>query len=229
MCFFEISERTDRQTRWSQYFAPRGAGTNTTCCCLHVDTIFCLIRHRASRSSRWHFAFGLCCYSNEIRAPIANPPNSAQLPGTPYHSSKLHPGPCTACSVGVMRGTDRHRRPWPLYISHRIRLTRNVTSGQIIFGYLESAFRQLYRQNLYPISALRFYAVRERYQGFVLATEKKKKNFLFTRVVTFRRSCARKWRHVFRTQRTGGATNRAIGNTDSKRFHVYSCQVLTDF
>jgi len=36
----------------------------------------------------------LCCRSNETRAPSANPHNSAQLDGTPYHSSKLHPGPC---------------------------------------------------------------------------------------------------------------------------------------
>jgi len=28
----------------------------------------------------------LCCHNNEIRAPIANPPNSAQLENTPYHS-----------------------------------------------------------------------------------------------------------------------------------------------
>ena len=27
-----------------------------------------------------------CCHSNETRAPIANPPDSAQLEGTPYHS-----------------------------------------------------------------------------------------------------------------------------------------------
>jgi len=31
----------------------------------------------------------LCCHGNETRAPIANPPNSAQLLGTPYHSPKL--------------------------------------------------------------------------------------------------------------------------------------------
>jgi len=47
-----------------------------------------------------------CCHSNETRAPIANPPNSAQLKGTPYHSPKLHPGPCN--SVGMRRGADRH-------------------------------------------------------------------------------------------------------------------------
>jgi len=27
-----------------------------------------------------------CCRNNEIRAPITNPPNSAQLEGTSYHS-----------------------------------------------------------------------------------------------------------------------------------------------
>ena len=33
----------------------------------------------------------LCCHSNETRAPIANPPKSAQLEGTPYHSpSYIH-------------------------------------------------------------------------------------------------------------------------------------------
>ena len=32
-----------------------------------------------SRSALW-------CHVNETRAPIANPPNSAQLQGTPYHS-----------------------------------------------------------------------------------------------------------------------------------------------
>jgi len=35
----------------------------------------------------------LCYLSNVTRAPIANPPNRAQLKGTPYHSPKLHPGP----------------------------------------------------------------------------------------------------------------------------------------
>jgi len=50
-----------------------------------------ITRHRASTSNRWYFAFGLCCHSNETRAPIANPPNSAQLEGTRYRSPKLHP------------------------------------------------------------------------------------------------------------------------------------------
>jgi len=46
----------------------------------------------------------LCCHSNETRAATANPPNTAQLGDTPYHSPKLHPGPCS--SVGMRRGTD---------------------------------------------------------------------------------------------------------------------------
>ena len=48
----------------------------------------------------------LCCHNNETSAPIANPPNYAQLEDTPYHSPKLHPGPCS--SVGIRRGTDTH-------------------------------------------------------------------------------------------------------------------------
>jgi len=47
----------------------------------------------------------VCCHSNETCAPIANPSNSGQLEGIPYHSSKLHPGPC--CSVGMWPQTDR--------------------------------------------------------------------------------------------------------------------------
>jgi len=47
-----------------------------------------------------------CCHSNAARAPIANPPNSAQL--VPYHSAKLHPGPCN--SVGMRPRTDTQTR-----------------------------------------------------------------------------------------------------------------------
>jgi len=52
----------------------------------------------------------LCYHSNETRAPIPNPPSSAQLGCIPYHSPKLYPGPCS--SVGMRpqadRQTDRH-------------------------------------------------------------------------------------------------------------------------
>jgi len=72
----------------------------------------------------------ITCHSNETHAPTANPPNSAQLESTPYHSSKLHLGPWS--SVRMQRGTERqtdtqtHRRLWPIYISPRLCLTRNV-------------------------------------------------------------------------------------------------------
>jgi len=51
-----------------------------------------------------------------------------QLRGTPYYSPKLHPGPCS--SVGEMRGTDTQtdRHASPLYISRRLRPTRNAIS-----------------------------------------------------------------------------------------------------
>jgi len=48
----------------------------------------------------------VCCHSNQTHAPIANLPNNNQLGGTPHHSPKLHPGPCS--SVGMKRGADTH-------------------------------------------------------------------------------------------------------------------------
>jgi len=66
-------------------------------------------RRRAGTSTRWHFAFALYCHSNATRAPIGNPPNTAQLGGTPYHSPKLHPGRCGVSAYG--RGqTNRQTR-----------------------------------------------------------------------------------------------------------------------
>jgi len=68
-------------------------------------------RHRASTSTCWYFAFGLCCHSNETRALVANPPNTAQLEGIPYHS----PSYIRVCVVmyecgdwQTDRQTDRH-------------------------------------------------------------------------------------------------------------------------
>ena len=55
-------------------------------------------------SNQAYFTFALCCHSNATRATIANPPNTAQLRGIPYHSPKLHPGPCN--SVGMRPRTD---------------------------------------------------------------------------------------------------------------------------
>jgi len=51
------------------------------------------------------FCVRVMFHSNATRTPIANPPNSAQLGGIPYHYFKLHPGPCN--SVGMRpRTTD---------------------------------------------------------------------------------------------------------------------------
>jgi len=53
----------------------------TQCAPDRADTI--QTRHRTSTSTADISRSALCCHSNETRAPIANPPNSAQLEGTP--------------------------------------------------------------------------------------------------------------------------------------------------
>ena len=82
-------------------------------------------RHSAATSARrprpagrWHYVVisrdgrklvtrvRVMLHSNATRTPIANPPNNAQLGGSLYHATKLHPGPCS--SVGVRPRTDRH-------------------------------------------------------------------------------------------------------------------------
>jgi len=90
--------------------------------CLH----WLKTRHRVSTSTRWHFAFALCCHSNETRVPIANPPNRAQL-GDTHTIYPSYPGPCSRldCSAGMRRGAyrQRHRRACPVYISRRLATT----------------------------------------------------------------------------------------------------------
>jgi len=57
-----------------------------------------------------------CCHSNDTRAPIANPPNSARLEGTPILFLQVTSG--SVKQWGMRRGTDRYthkqtdRRPW---------------------------------------------------------------------------------------------------------------------
>ena len=77
----------------------------------HLLIINTKTRHKAITSTRWHFAFAQCCHSNETRAPIANPPNSAQL-GAPLTILKLHLGPCSSVRMRrrTDRQTDRHRQ-----------------------------------------------------------------------------------------------------------------------
>ena len=70
-----------------------------------------------------HFAFVLCCHSNKTCAPTANPPNSAQLEGIPYHSTKLHPV-VWECGEGQ---TDT-QMAMTIYILPRLCLKRNVTN-----------------------------------------------------------------------------------------------------
>jgi len=115
---------SDPRIRWERTLTPSGELVK-----LKIRT-----RHKASTSTRLHFAFALCCHSNETRPPIANPPNSAQLQRAPYHCSRLHPGPCS--SVGMRRGTDRHTdrhiqtAVTTIYFASSIRLMRNVINLQ---------------------------------------------------------------------------------------------------
>jgi len=60
-----------------------------------------------------YYAFPQCFHSNATRAPVANPPNSAQLGGTPYHSPSYIRVRAVvwACGEGPTHTqTDRHRR-----------------------------------------------------------------------------------------------------------------------
>jgi len=68
----------------------------------------------------------LHCHSNETRAPIANPPNSAQLGGTPYYSSELHPALC--CSVGMRprTGTQTETRVTNIHFASSIYDSREM-------------------------------------------------------------------------------------------------------
>jgi len=70
-----------------------------------------------AQSTRWLFAFALCCHSNETRASMANPPNSAQLGGTPTIPSYI----TVRAAVWECGEGQTHRRAWPLYISRRLR------------------------------------------------------------------------------------------------------------
>jgi len=72
----------------------------------------------------------LCCHSNEIRAPIANPPNSAQLGATltiPKITSR------SVRSVRMRRGTDRQTDTQ----THRHTDTQTAVATQYTFrlGY----------------------------------------------------------------------------------------------
>jgi len=91
--------------------AERQTERHKDCSTLHPSWGQSNIRHRASTSTRWHFAFWLCCHSNKICAPIANLPNSAPL-GAPL---SFPPTCIRVCAVVWECGngqTDRHKRDW---------------------------------------------------------------------------------------------------------------------
>jgi len=82
---------------------------------LRLHNITIKTSHRASTSTHWHFAFTAYKAISLHTCMLSQQPNlctdckSTQYcttRGHPYHSPKLHPGPCS--SVGMQRGTDRH-------------------------------------------------------------------------------------------------------------------------
>ena len=73
--------------------------------------------HSVQASSPTFHIKNVCCQSirapnvcHSTRAPTANLPNSAQLGGTPYHSPKLHLGPCS--SAAMRRGRHTIHFTW---------------------------------------------------------------------------------------------------------------------
>ena len=90
----------------SVYFSKKGelfSVTSIVCCyCCKLDINFVVIQNQCCNTQPGVERVeavadiarsALCCHSNKTHVLIANPPNSAQLKGTPYHSPNLHPGP----------------------------------------------------------------------------------------------------------------------------------------
>jgi len=92
----EIERRTQQVRR---FYRRRGESSPACVMCVCGMRAACGGPGGLPLDSTTHFH----CRSNATRAPIANPPNSAQL-GIPYHSPKLHPGPCN--SVCMRPRTD---------------------------------------------------------------------------------------------------------------------------
>jgi len=78
------------------------------------DCVFCINFSRYNKNQYKHsLTFRVPRYvvthSNETSASIANPPNSALLEATLYHSPNLHPAPHS--NLGMRRGTHRQTDP----------------------------------------------------------------------------------------------------------------------
>jgi len=89
-----------------------------------------ITRHRVSTSTRWHFTFDAMFSLQRSPRTDYSPPNSAQLEGITYYSPTYNRVRAAVWKCGkgqTGRHTDTHRRPWPIYISPRLRLPRNVT------------------------------------------------------------------------------------------------------
>ena len=83
----------------------------------------------------------LCWYSNETRAPIASPPNNAQLESTPPTKATILPTYIRVRAVVWECGEGQtHRRPWSIYISPRLRLTQNVSIKTYSSVYVKVQF-----------------------------------------------------------------------------------------
>jgi len=57
----------------------------------------------------------VCCHSNETRAPIANPPNTVQLEGTPYNPPSYIRVRAVMWECGEGETDGQVHRPWPIY------------------------------------------------------------------------------------------------------------------
>ena len=66
------------------------------------------------RDASLELGFALCCHSNATRAPIANPPNSAQLGGSLYHTANGRLGGVSARCRPLLEATTAAavRPPW---------------------------------------------------------------------------------------------------------------------
>ena len=90
----------------------------------------------------------LCRHSNETCAPIANPPNNAQLEGTSYHSPKLHPGPCS--SVGMRQGTDTQTHVTNIHFAPSMTRAKCNKPHNHHHHYNHSVLKAVFKANLIP-------------------------------------------------------------------------------
>jgi len=79
-------DEMERRTQQARRFYRRRGESSLACV---VRGTACDVRWAWRIAAGLCHAFPWCCHSNATSAPIANPPNSAQLGGIPYQSPKL--------------------------------------------------------------------------------------------------------------------------------------------